>query len=347
VDDAGWVPIPNEQRRQAQPVPSAATIGEDGTWPLQGGRGGPCRTWPLMPDCGCLPPDATTWDTAQRQAVEAATDILWRLTGGAFGLCRQTVRPCRTPMRETWLPPTTVGPAASGMPQPALIDGQWWNLFCGCGGDTCGCGPTAELQLPGPVYWEQAHPWLPAPADTRPSPPRYDLEVWIDGQRLPETAYTLLDADRLVRTDGGTWPDCQYIDRPPRLRDDDPPGWTAEGTFAVVYWQGVPVPPAGQRAVATLACELWKACTGDDSCRLPARVQQVQREGITYSILDPQDFLQDGRTGITEVDQWLAAVNPNSLRERPSVWSPDLPRVRHQAFTGAFPQAKQPRGGGW
>lgn len=333
--NVGWVPVPNKHPAgdDARPSLIGDVIGDDGTWPMAGGKSGPCRTWPVMPGCGCLPPDATTWDEEQRQAVEAATDILWRLTGGMYGLCRTTVRPCRKPLHSTY-GPLTAGPSSG--PRPALIDGQWFNLFCGCPTNGCSCGPMSELRLPGPVYWEPPHAWWPADHDDRPTPPRYAMEVLIDGVELDSHAYTLLESNRLVRTDGGMWPDCQYIDRPPYIRDDDPPEWTAEGTFAVTYWYGNPVPSAGRRAVALLACELWKACQGDESCKLPARVQNITREGVSYTMVDPQDFLTEGRTGITDVDMWLAAVNPHSLRSPSTVFSVDMPTVREQYTTGRF-----------
>lgn len=330
----GWVPIPNDGTHQGQPRPNPDVIGEDGTWPMLGGRGGPCRTWPVMPGCGCLPPDATTWDDAQRSAVESATEILWRLTGGQFGMCREVLRPCRTPQRAG-LPP--LGAPYPAGPYPTLDAGQWINVVCGCGSDSCSCGPVSEIRLPGPIYWEPPRPWWPAPTDERPTPPRYALEVYIDGVELPSSAYTVYNGNRLVRTDGGRWPDCQYIDRPFYLRPDDPPEWSAQGTFGVIYWRGTPVPSSGQRAVALLACEIWKACQGDDSCRLPARVREVNREGVSYTVVDPQNFLDEGRTGLTEVDLWLASVNPRHQREPSTVWSVDLRRHRRQWTTGTFP----------
>jgi hypothetical protein len=56
---------------------------------------GPCP-WPL--DTACCPgwpEDPEEWDDQHVLAVEIATDILWRLTAGRFGLCPELIRPCR------------------------------------------------------------------------------------------------------------------------------------------------------------------------------------------------------------------------------------------------------------
>ena len=327
----GWVPVPNEESGgDRHPVDrvSPDQIGDDGTWPMQSASG-PCRTWPVAPGCGCLPPDAKTWTPDQQHAVEASTEILWRLTAGRFGLCRETVRPCR----RDCLPD-----ACGGMPVPTLVGGQWLNLDCGHG-RSCGCSPIDEILLPSPVYWEPPvtppanHPEQdpdeePTPPPV-PSPPRYGMKVWIDGTPIsgPNGAYWLMDGNRLMRTDGGTWPQCQDLTRP----IDQP------GTFGIQYWRGQPVPAAGRRAVALLACELWKACNGSSDCKLPARVQQVQREGISMTMLDSQEFLDKGRTGVTEVDLWLSAVNPYGHRQPAGVYSPDGPNVRSEWTTGQHP----------
>lgn len=149
--------------------------------------------------------------------------------------------------------------------------------------------------------------------------------MWVDGQELPSDRFRVLDGV-LIRTDGGSWPVCQDISG----RAGEP------GVFAVSYWRGVPVPPGGRRAVAQLACEVWRACARPDSCKLPRRVNTIRREGVTYTMLDPMEFLGDGKTGLTEVDLWLTAVNPHGVRSPSTVFSPDQPRFRAEG-----------RGPGW
>jgi hypothetical protein len=43
------------------------------------------------------------------------------------------------------------------------------------------------------------------------------------------------------------------------------------------------------------------------------------------TVIDPQQFLDKGRTGLLTVDLWLSAINPKSRTQRALIWSPDLP----------------------
>jgi hypothetical protein len=141
------------------------------------------------------------------------------------------------------------------------------------------------------------------------------ISVSVDGTVLNPSQYTVFDGCVLVRTDGNVWPWQQELTSPP----------DQVGAFVVNYTRGRALPPSGQVAYGILACELAKAINLDPTCRLPERTQKVSREGIDIEILDPQDFVASGRTGITEVDQWLHAVNPNKITAPMQVWSPDLP----------------------
>jgi hypothetical protein len=111
----------------------------------------------------------------------------------------------------------------------------------------------------------------------------------------------------LHRTDGRGWQDCAAAD------------------VVIEYLWGKAPPAGGKRAAVMLALELGKAEVGDSSCRLPKRVVSVTRQGVSMTLLDPQTFLQRGKLGIPDIDQWLASVNPKGLAERGSVWSPDVP----------------------
>jgi hypothetical protein len=71
------------------------------------------------------------------------------------------------------------------------------------------------------------------------------------------------------------------------------------------------LPPGSDRAAYRLAEEYVKAFLGQE-CALPERITSISRQGATWTILDPQDFLQDGLTGIGPVDQWLAQVGLRS-----------------------------------
>jgi hypothetical protein len=153
------------------------------------------------------------------------------------------------------------------------------------------------------------------------------LAVRIDGALLPETEYRVDDRRWLVRLDpeGEAWPSCQDL----TAAD------TAPDTFSVQFTYGIDPPAAGVLAAATLACELALACAGSDSCRLPRRVQQITRDGVSMALLDPLTMFDEGRFGIPEVDMFIATYNPKKLQRRASVVSPHLRRpVRRVSDTG-------------
>lgn len=305
---------PGQAAAAARPAGLVGPVDPDGTWPLDI-PGGPCRTWPLQTDCRSLPGRPQDWDQQQRFAVEAATEILWRSTAGRVGLCREMIRPCRQNHAEHQMRHQH----GSGGPYPTLVGGRWVNLHCGCPSpNTCGCGPVPELLLPGRVHRE---------------PPTYEIQVWIDGVALPVNAYTLFDDSRLVRVDGGQWPDCQRLDKPIFPAPGDPE--SAAETFGIIYWRGTPVPPAGRRAVSLLAGELWKACSGKD-CQIPVRVQSIEREGVNYQRIDPQEFLTRGWIGITEIDLWIGAMNRHGRQSPSEVHSVDMPEYRSQRTWGSY-----------
>jgi hypothetical protein len=249
--------------------------------------------WPLNLS-GC-----TGWDALPEQIRTAATavagELLWILSGRRFGLTTLTVRPCRRSCpsgADFWrLEPLL----------PSLPFGWAARSWCGCSRRGCSCQPQlCEVGLAGPVHEITA--------------------VAVDGLPIPSSAYAVHDRRWLVRIDGACWPECQDL----TVADDEP------GAFVVSYRRGVPVPPGGQWAAGQMACELGKAMTADRECRLPRRVQSVVRQGVQRTFLDPAQLARDGMTGLPEVDQWLAAVNPHRLPRDSVVWSPDMtyPRGR-------------------
>jgi hypothetical protein len=153
-------------------------------------------------------------------------------------------------------------------------------------------------------------------------------EVRVDGDVLPEEAWVLGDpanprtAGVLYRVDGGRWPCCQDI-----ALDVDQPG-----TWQVVYDWGTPPPPGAAGMGQALTCEFLKAwgVGGAGKCRLPRTVTNVTRENVTQSLLsDRGEALLAGLTGLTEVDTWLAAVNPSGADRPPQVLNPDLMGLGH------------------
>lgn len=254
------------------------------------------------PPCGWEPITAccTGWcdfpPQIQDMALEVATDIVWRLSGLQFGLCSQIIRPCAQPcMGSSYA--AAYAFTGDGYPGwgPTIIGGSWFNISCGCPG-LCDCSEVGGVVLP---------------------PRAVSItQVLIDGEEVDSEDYALVNGS-LVRTDGTGWPLCQDLAAPS----------TEVGTWEVTYVQGRAVPAGGNLAAGALACEIAKSCVGA-KCRLPERVTDITREGVTMTLLDPQEFLTDGLTGIREVDAFLSAVNPFKQKSPAKVWSPDLPTWR-------------------
>ena len=246
----------------------------------------PCN-W--VPDVGCC----ADWDTfdasVQASALEFGSYVMWSATGRQFGLCEMTVRPCgrwRGSCPEFW----GWYWSDNGWWLPYLDgEGIWRN--CWCGSSACQCMPDCQVYLPGPVASV--------------------TEVVVQGAVLDPSAYRVDDLHWLVRTDGECWPDC--VD----LNHD-----SGDTVFQVTYTRGQVVPNVVLTAAGTLACEWAKACTGA-TCRLPGRVTSIARQGVTVTMVDTDTLLNRGLTGIFEVDQVITAVNPQRLRQRLRVYSPD------------------------
>jgi hypothetical protein len=94
-------------------------------------------------------------------------------------------------------------------------------------------------------------------------------------------------------------------------------------TLLVNYTYGAAPPESVEEAIKALQCELDLAFAGNAECRLPDRVTQISRQGIDMTLLDPQDFLENGKTGLTEVDEVLAVFNPGAAKTRARVFSAD------------------------
>lgn len=228
------------------------------------------------------------------RAATGACEVLFALSGRKFpGECAATLRPAARPVGWTVHTWTEHLMSLTGYG----FVGSWG--YCS-GGDHRRCLDRAAIDLG--VY-----------------PLRSVDRVTVDGTVLPSTAYRV-DADRLlVRLDGGGWPTCQD----PTAADDD----TDAHTFTVDVVFGATPPQSGVDAAITFAAEMARARSGQTN-RLPARVQRVTRQGVEWMILDPMAFLDQGKTGIYEVDLFLTAMNPHRQTSRSRVLSPDVDHTR-------------------
>jgi len=97
----------------------------------------------------------------------------------------------------------------------------------------------------------------------------------------------------------------------------------------ITYTYGTPAPAAGRMAARTLAEQFAMLWGGqEDKCALPDRVTNVTRQGVSWVLLDNQDFIAELRTGIYSVDLFLKTVNPHKATRPAKVFSPDVPRGR-------------------
>ena len=123
------------------------------------------------------------------------------------------------------------------------------------------------------------------------------------------------------------------------LRENDYPGLLGSSrcygpTQIEVDYEYGSRPPIGlQNAIDELADQLGLAHTNPDACKLPERVTSVTRQGISWTVLDPQDFLDQGRTGIYEVDLLLQAENRGKAKARSRVFSTEYPPPDRRSVT--------------
>lgn len=130
--------------------------------------------------------------------------------------------------------------------------------------------------------------------------------VTVDGVVLDPSAYAIHDGHKLVRVDDGVWPVCAGLD------------------FTVTYMRGQAISRSGKYAAHMLGLEYLKAMTGSpQKCRLPQGVRSMTRQGVQLEF--SEDLFAGGKTGIREVDLYLAQFNPYGLRSAPAVYSPDMP----------------------
>jgi hypothetical protein len=135
--------------------------------------------------------------------------------------------------------------------------------------------------------------------------------ISIDG--VPFTGdYRVEDGNKLVRMDGDSWP----------LESGD--------KFTVTYLKGYPVDSLGRYMGGLLAEEFVKLLTSAKNCRLPKGTTNIQRQGINIQV--STGMFPDNRVGIEEVDTYIHMWNPNGLKVKPAVYSPDKPKFRQTSW---------------
>lgn len=226
--------------------------------------------------------------------------------------------------------------AGSGLAAFGGWNSYWWEsalggwqsqypfsgLLCACSGGCNGC------VLPGVIL---------------PSPVVSVEEVVINGFVVDPAEYAVQDYRSLVRytldSNGCLlgWP-CVNVRSSPSSAYPDPsnPDGTRENTWELSFTYGRGPGPDGVTACAQYACQLallW-CNAANPACRLPYRIQNLQREGINIQFVDPSLFLTNGMTGLPEVDTWIRSVNSNGNIRRPSLQRLGRPSRNIESITG-------------
>jgi hypothetical protein len=235
----------------------------------------------------------------------AASDILYELSGRVF------TGPCG---------PVTIRPLSRPTDADSRAWGGGWSYLSGWGyASSYGASPGV-----GSHYMSLNPPEI----DLGAFPVTEIVQVLIDGVLIPADEYEIRDYRKLVRirptaesdpTERWGWPTGQIMDLPD----------TQPGTFSVTYLFGQPPPAGGRDAALTFAGVLACGAMGDTTA-YPTRITSMSRQGVSARMVDAQDFLSAGMTGIYEVDAWLQSVNPKRLQRQARVYSPDIGRPRRQ-----------------
>ena len=181
--------------------------------------------------------------------------------------------------------------ASTNTYQAVLLDGAIFNIPADEfeGGVTDGLSPESRIRLRG-----------------RPVTKIHSIRRR-DGVVLDPSAYYLVDHSTVQAATGIPWTPCN---------------------LEITYSYGTYAPTMGRMAARTLATEFVKLFEGSDDCALPQRVTSIARQGISYTLLDNQDFIEEMRTGIYVVDLFLKSTNPDKARAKARVFSVDVPRGR-------------------
>ena len=265
--------------------------------------------YPPGTDWGCSYSEeqlAEMWGKADVAATMRRSEALaWMtlaaLTADQVATCPIVVRPCSLGCQngsDVYLAAPATAPFGPGYGPYIGANGTWYNS-CGCSTPgECSCTVLSEVILPGPV------------GDI--------VEIWLDGAVFDSANYRVDNGNRLVRLDGGAWPACQPMQQ--NEHGDD--------AFSVTYYRGAAPDSILLYAAGLLAVEWYKACTSDKTCRLPAGVQNVSRQGVSYQI--QTSLFSDGTTGIREVDAVIARYNPWGLKMAPTISTPQTIRRPRQ-----------------
>lgn len=281
---------------------SAGFSGQDAGIFLVGTALYPFRPWCTPAEVAASPALAkvTNPDGAwlERSCV-AATEFLTTATFRRFrGLREVELRPCCTcsfQRMALWMAWPVISAAWVGRPSPDPVP-----VIEGVA--PCGCSYSSEVVLPDDVALVTA--------------------VKIDGEVF--TGWRLDSGKRLIRTDDLSWPCCSNVALPD----------TEDHTFSVHVVVGEePMELAGMAAVE-LAAEFFLALADPSQCRLPTRVQNVTRQGVSWTKVDTTTLTKDGQLGLRLCDIFLSRFGKR--RQRMRIASPETPELARRLGHGPY-----------
>jgi hypothetical protein len=162
------------------------------------------------------------------------------------------------------------------------------------------------------------------------------IEPWVSAETRIRLRGQPVQNVVTVRNVGGEIvnPDSYYVVDHSTLQFSDG-ALIVPADIEISYTYGGQPPVLGKMAARRIAIEFVKLWEGNEDCALPQRITNVTRQGVTYTVMDSQDFLEEMRTGIYEVDIFLKTSNPHKALKRSKVFSADIPKARR--YTPAPP----------
>jgi len=222
------------------------------------------------------------------EAAQAASFLLWAMSGRRFNGVTTVTERYACAKRAYRMGPSSKNYSAT------LINGEAYNV------------PIADFDQYAELVSDGLSPESRIKLRGRPVT-KIEAIRSRDGKIIDPSSYYLVDHSTIQAVAGVPWTPCN---------------------IEITYAYGTPVPTAGKMAARTLAIEFAKLWAGDDDCALPQRVTSIARQGVSYTLLDSQDFIAELRTGIYAIDLFLKSVNPDGAKARSRVFSPDMPRAR-------------------
>lgn len=142
----------------------------------------------------------------------------------------------------------------------------------------------------------------------RHQPIRKILEIRELGRVLQPTEYSIRNNSFIMKNGASGW------------------AFNSMQELEVTYEYGAVPPVAGVQAAIMFANQLLLAEMGDENCALPVRVSSIQRQNVNMTLLDPQEFLDSGRTGLYSVDLFIRTYNPNGAKKKSKLFVAGRPR---------------------